>query len=62
MDCAEPITERRTGQLVLDYLTDALLWVKPPLVGTPHLTPDSALLASVNTKGKVKIAVQRIAG
>ena len=62
MDCAEPITDRRTGQLVLDYLTDAVLGVKPSLQGSPHLTPDSSLLVTVNTRDRVKIVVQKVAG
>ena len=62
VDCAEPITHRRTGQLVLDYLTDAVVGVKPSLVGKPYLTPDSQLVVTVDTLARVKIVVQRVTG
>ncbi|XP_047741630.1 follistatin-related protein 5, partial [Hyalella azteca] len=60
VDCTEPMTGRRTGQLVLDYLTDAVVGVKSSLVGQPYVTPDSQLVVTVDTKSRVKIVVQRV--
>ncbi|XP_076032661.1 follistatin-related protein 5-like isoform X3 [Oratosquilla oratoria] len=60
MDCLEPVTHRRMGQLVLDYLTDAVLTHKMSPAGMPHVTPDSALVVTVDTKDRVKIVVQTI--
>ncbi|KAL7644797.1 UNVERIFIED_CONTAM: hypothetical protein RMT77_004610 [Armadillidium vulgare] len=60
MECAEPVTGRRTGQLVLDYLTDAVLTHKIELTGRPHTTPDSSLVVTVDTKDRVKIVVQKV--
>ena len=62
MDCAEPITGRRTGQLVMDYLTDAVLAHKTVLAGEPHVTPDSSLCVTVDIHDHVKIVVQRVTG
>lgn len=62
MECAEPVTGRRTGQLVIDYLTDAVLSHKIHLTGRPHTTPDSSLVVTVDTKDRVKIVVQRVTG
>lgn len=60
MDCQEPVTGRRTGQLVLDYLTDAVLSHKPSLTGEPHVVPDSSLAVTVDTQDHVKIVVQKV--
>lgn len=62
MDCQEPVTGRRTGQLVLDYLTDAVLSHKPQLTGEPHVVPDSSLAVTVDTQNHVKIVVQKVTG
>ena len=62
MDCQEPVTGRRTGQLVLDYLTDAVLSHKPSLTGEPHVVPDSSLAVTVDTHDHVKIVVQKVTG
>ena len=62
MDCQEPVTGRRTGQLVLDYLTDAVLSHKPSLTGEPHVVPDSSLAVTVDTQDHVKIVVQKVTG
>ncbi|XP_064104543.1 follistatin-related protein 5-like [Macrobrachium nipponense] len=60
MECHEPVTGRRTGQLVLDYLTDAVLSHKTTLMGTPHVVPDSSLVITVDTLYHVKIVVQKV--
>ncbi|KAK8750543.1 hypothetical protein OTU49_014896 [Cherax quadricarinatus] len=60
MDCEEPVTGRRTGQLVLDYLTDAVLSHKTTLMGQPHVVPDSSLVVTVDTLNHVKIVVQKV--
>ncbi|XP_045617913.2 follistatin-related protein 5 isoform X3 [Procambarus clarkii] len=60
MDCHEPVTGRRTGQLVLDYLTDAVLSHKTTLMGQPHVVPDSSLIVTVDTFNHVKIVVQKV--
>lgn len=60
MDCQEPVTGRRTGQLVLDYLTDAVLSHKTNLMGRPHVVPDSSLVVTVDTLYHVKIVVQKV--
>ncbi|XP_042203131.1 follistatin-related protein 5-like isoform X5 [Homarus americanus] len=60
MDCHEPVTGRRTGQLVLDYLTDAVLSHKPTLMGRPHVVPDSSLVVTVDILKHVKIVVQKV--
>ncbi|XP_071516864.1 follistatin-related protein 5-like isoform X2 [Panulirus ornatus] len=60
MDCHEPVTGRRTGQLVLDYLTDAVLSHKATLMGQPHVAPDSSLVVTVDTENHVKIVVQKV--
>ena len=62
MDCEEPVTGRRTGQLVMDYLTDAVLGHKMALAGEPHVTPDSSLVVTVDTHDHVKIVVQKVTG
>lgn len=62
MDCHEPVTGRRTGQLVLDYLTDAVLSHKATLMGQPHVAPDSSLVVTVDTENHVKIVVQKVTG
>lgn len=56
------MTGRRTGQLVLDYLTDAVLSHKPSLTGEPHVVPDSSLAVTVDTQDHVKIVVQKVTG
>merc|ERR1719370_336611 len=60
MECLEPVTGRRTGQLVMDYLTDAVLSHKSSLMGEPHVVPDSSLIVTVDTHEHIKIVVQKV--
>ncbi|CAL4086805.1 unnamed protein product, partial [Meganyctiphanes norvegica] len=60
MECLEPVTGRRTGQLVMDYLTDAVLSHKSSLMGEPHVVPDSSLIVTVDTYEHIKIVVQKV--
>uniref|UniRef100_A0A6P7FSV5 Follistatin-related protein 5-like isoform X1 n=1 Tax=Diabrotica virgifera virgifera TaxID=50390 RepID=A0A6P7FSV5_DIAVI len=49
MQCIEPITNRPTGQLILDYLTDSVISLKPNLPGEPYISPDSRRLVTLDT-------------
>lgn len=68
ISCIEPITNRLQGQLLLDYLTDAVISTKTTFNGTPNISPDSRHIAIVdNTRNKhsstdngVTIIVQKI--
>lgn len=61
MQCLEPITNRPTGQLILDYLTDSVIGTKPNLPGVPYISPDSRKLVTLdrNVNGAT-IIVQEI--
>ncbi|GAB6019625.1 hypothetical protein CHUAL_001187 [Chamberlinius hualienensis] len=50
VECIEPITNRPTGQLVLDYMTDSVLVHKPNLYGTPHVSPDSLHIVTIDRR------------
>lgn len=68
MSCREPITNRPQGQLLLDYLTDTVINVKPTFTGIPRLSPDSRHIATIDNSNKrlsmqengVTIIVQKI--
>lgn len=68
MSCREPITNRPQGQLLLDYLTDAVISTKAAFTGTPNISPDSRHIAIVDNAQKqhsiqdngVTIIVQKI--
>lgn len=61
LQCEEPVTGRATGQLLLDYVTDAVLAHKPGLVGKPLISPDSRHLVTLDRQESgVILVVQEI--
>ena len=48
IECFEPVTKRPTGQLVLDALTDSVIYYKGDRFGEPYLSPDSRKLITVS--------------
>ncbi|XP_018322543.1 follistatin-related protein 5 [Agrilus planipennis] len=61
MQCLEPITNRPSGQLALDYLTDAVIGTKSTLPGIPFISPDSRKLVTLDrTTGGATLIVQEI--
>ncbi|XP_015522448.1 follistatin-related protein 5 isoform X1 [Neodiprion lecontei] len=61
LQCEEPVTGRATGQLLLDYITDAVLAHKPGLVGRPLISPDSRHLVTLDRQESgVILVVQEI--
>lgn len=61
MSCREPVTGRPQGQLLMDYLTDTVLTSKPELTGTPRVSPDSRLVATIDHRSDgVTLVVQKI--
>lgn len=63
MECEEPVTRRPTGQIVMDYLTDAVLSHKVTLLGQPHISPDSRIVVTVHReKTSVTLIVQHTTG
>ncbi|XP_012144462.2 follistatin-like 5 isoform X2 [Megachile rotundata] len=61
IECQEPITNRPTGQLLLDYLTDTVLVHKPNLLGRPTISPDSRHLVTLDKQDTgVTLVVQEI--
>ncbi|XP_055933578.1 follistatin-related protein 5-like isoform X2 [Argiope bruennichi] len=61
LECREPITDRPTGQVVLDYLTDTVLSHKTALFGQPHVSPDSRHVVTLErTNNSVIIVAQQI--
>ncbi|XP_030759224.1 follistatin-related protein 5-like, partial [Sitophilus oryzae] len=61
MECREPITKKPTGQLILDYLTDAVISTVPTLFGKPYLSPDSRKLVTFDrAKAGATLIVQEI--
>ena len=61
MQCLEPITNRPTGQLLLDYLTDTVVATKPNLPGYPFISPDSRKLVTLDrTETGATLIVQEI--
>lgn len=63
MECEEPVTRRPTGQIVMDYLTDAVLSHKVTLLGQPHISPDSRIVVTVHReKTSVTLIVQHVTG
>lgn len=47
VECFEPVTKKPTGQLVLDALTDAVVYFKGDRFGKPYLSPDSRKLITI---------------
>lgn len=61
MQCLEPVTNRPTGQLLLDYLTDTVVATKPNLPGVPYISPDSRKLVTLDrTESGATLIVQEI--
>ncbi|CAL7951949.1 unnamed protein product [Xylocopa violacea] len=61
IECQEPVTNRPTGQLLLDYLTDTVLAHKPNLLGKPTISPDSRHLVTLDKQDTgVTLVVQEI--
>ncbi|XP_076618582.1 follistatin-like 5 [Colletes latitarsis] len=61
IECKEPVTNRPTGQLLLDYLTDTVLVHKPKLFGRPTISPDSRHLVTLDKQDSgVTLVVQEI--
>ncbi|KAL1494445.1 hypothetical protein ABEB36_010043 [Hypothenemus hampei] len=61
LQCKEPVTGKPTGQLVLDYLTDAVISKAPTLVGRPYISPDSRKLITFDrTSSGATLIVQEI--
>ncbi|XP_076231703.1 follistatin-like 5 isoform X1 [Calliopsis andreniformis] len=61
IECQEPVTNRPTGQLLLDYLTDTVLGYKPTLLGRPTISPDSRHLVTLDKQDTgVTLVVQEI--
>ena len=61
IECQEPVTNRPTGQLLLDYLTDTVLAHKPNLLGRPTISPDSRHLVTLDKQVTgVTLVVQEI--
>lgn len=59
--CREPVTNRAQGQLMVDYLTDAIISVKLGLNGIPNISPDSRNLATIyHTNDGSVVIVQKI--
>nr|XP_018913078.1 PREDICTED: follistatin-related protein 5-like isoform X1 [Bemisia tabaci] len=61
IECVEPLTKEETGQLLLDYLTDTVISVKPELIGTPTLSPNSRILVTLSRKADgVTLIIQQV--
>ncbi|XP_023220936.1 follistatin-related protein 5-like isoform X2 [Centruroides vittatus] len=61
LECVEPITNKPTGQIVLDYLTDMVLQHKTNLFGQPRVSPDSRYAVTLErSNSSVIIVVQEI--
>jgi len=48
VECFEPVTNRPTGQLVIDALTDSVVYYKGDRFGRPYISPDSRKLVTVS--------------
>lgn len=63
LECKEPVTGKATGQVVLDYLTDAVVSTSATLLGKPYISPDSRKLVTFNrTPSGATLIVQEIKG
>lgn len=63
LECLEPVTNRQSGQLLLDYLTDTVIGIKPSLPGTPYISPDARRLVTLDrTHSGTTIIVQELTG
>lgn len=63
MECREPVTNRATGQLILDYLTDTVIATKTNLPGVPYISPDSRKLITLDkSDNRATLILQEITG
>lgn len=63
ISCREPVTGRPTGQLVMDYLTDAILSTRPTMIGNPAVSPDSQLITTIDHRSDgVTLDLQKVTG
>lgn len=63
LECKEPVTRKPTGQVILDYLTDAVVSTSATLLGKPYISPDSRKLVTFNrTPSGATLIVQEIKG
>lgn len=63
VECEEPITGRATGQILLDYLTDAVISQKAGLFGRPMVSPNSRTVVTLDrARDGVTLVVQQVTG
>lgn len=63
LECEEPVTGRTTGQLLLDYLTDAVISQDTGLLGRPLVSPNSRIVVTLDrARDGVSLVVQRVTG
>lgn len=63
IECEEPMTGRPTGQILLDYLTDAVISQKAGLLGRPAVTPNSRVVVTLDrARDGVTLVVQQVTG
>ncbi|XP_075233144.1 follistatin-related protein 5-like isoform X3 [Lycorma delicatula] len=61
VECEEPMTGRPTGQILLDYLTDAVISQKAGLLGRPAVTPNSRVVVTLDRASDgVTLVVQQV--
>ncbi|KAG8276434.1 Follistatin- protein 5 [Homalodisca vitripennis] len=62
LECEEPVTGRATGQILLDYLTDAVISQKNGLFGRPMVSPNSRTVVTLDrARDGVTLVVQQVA-
>lgn len=63
VECEEPVTGRATGQILLDYLTDAVVSQKGGLLGRPLVSPNSRSVVTLDRqRDGVTLVVQQVTG
>lgn len=63
VECEEPVTGRATGQILLDYLTDAVVSQKNGLLGRPLVSPNSRSVVTLDRqRDGVTLVVQQVTG
>jgi hypothetical protein len=63
VECEEPVTGRPTGQILLDYLTDAVISQKAGLSGRPLVSPNSRSVVTLDrARDGVTLVVQQVTG
>lgn len=52
---------RQTGQILVDYVTNAIISIKADIVGVPYISPDSRYVITVNHRhDSVLLSVQQV--